>query len=179
MCPACTVPLDCISVSLTLRLVSVPDAPAIEVAWTGFPHVLPCDVSFDRHHVGRVSLSRSLDHHITCLSVYSITTVSAQCIPCRPLLWLFLCPSIVATACHLLPGEVGRPLSGCFFSFSCLLRSTSSRRLCMVSFMDCSFVLHYFIMLQVKTLVLIEHRCYARWRQDLFPSRFTDPVHAT
>ena len=34
-------------------------------------------------------------------------------------------------------------------------------------------------MLRVKTLVLIEHRCYARWRQDPVPSRFPDPVHAT
>ena len=30
----------------------------------------------------------------------------------------------------------------------------------------CSFVLHYFIMLQVKTLVLMMHRCHAWWRWD-------------
>ena len=34
-------------------------------------------------------------------------------------------------------------------------------------------------MLQVKTPLLIEHRCHARWRQDPVPSRFPDPVHAT
>ena len=133
MCPACTVPLDCISVCLTLRLVSVPDAPAIEVAWAGFLHVLPGDVLPDRHHVGCVPGSRSLEHYMMCLSVYSITTVSALCTACRPPLLLSLCPSIVAIICHLLPGEVGHPLSGCFFSSSCSLRSTSSRLLCMVS----------------------------------------------
>ena len=34
-------------------------------------------------------------------------------------------------------------------------------------------------MFEAKTLVLIQHRCYARWRQDPVPSRFPDPVHAT
>ena len=72
MCLTCTSPPCCISVSPTLLLVSVPYAPAIEVAWARFPHVLPRDVSSDGHHVGCVPLSRSLEHYIMCLSAYSI-----------------------------------------------------------------------------------------------------------
>ena len=70
--------------------------------------------------------------HMTCFSVYSITTVSAPRTPCRPLLVLSGCPMYVCRSLCL-PGEVGHPLSGCFFFSSCCLRSTSSRHLCMVS----------------------------------------------
>ena len=104
MCPACTAQLDCTSVSLTSVFVSVPYAPAIEVLWATPTHVVPGDVLFYRHHVGCVTLSVSPDH---------VTTVSALCTACRPLLLLSVCPNIVAIICHPVLGVVVRPLSGC------------------------------------------------------------------
>ena len=41
--------------------------------------------------------------------------------------------------------------------------------------LDCSFVLHYFIMRQIKNRVLYGHRCYAAWRWVTSTLAFNHP----
>ncbi len=102
MCPTCTAPPCCTSACLTLYLVSVAYAPAIEVDPAGHFHVESGYVPFEWHHVGRVSLPVPFDH---------ARPVPAPRSACRPPLWLSGLPSR-AYGSPVTQVAV-RPLSGC------------------------------------------------------------------
>ena len=115
--------------------------------------------------------------YMMCRSVYSITTVWALCRSCRPPLSWSVCPNNVAIICHLPPGVLVRPLSGCWLSSSLLVCSTIRALGLCISCVGVFLCFLLYIMLQIKTVVFVSHTWYAMALGD-FHSRIQSPTVA-